>query len=60
MNELEIKMIEQFLARLTTVRDGWQHKSKWNQALGSDFLTLYIEDYKERLKLLLEDDNKDK
>ena len=59
MKELEIKMIEQFLARLTTVRDGWHHKSKWNQELGSDFLTLYIEDYKDRLdKLLKEKDNK--
>lgn len=54
----EIKLIEQFLARLTTVRDGWHHKSKWNQELGSDFLTLYIEDYKDRLdKLLKEKDS---
>ena len=49
----EIKLIEEILARITIVRDGWQHKSKWNQELGSDFLSLYIKDYKERLDKLL-------
>ncbi len=57
MKELEIEMLEQILARLTTVRDGWNHKSKWNNELGSTFLDLYVEDYKDRLKLLLGDNN---
>lgn len=49
----EIKLIEEFIARASVVRDGWQHKSKWNQELGSDFLSLYIQDYKDRLNELL-------
>jgi hypothetical protein len=53
MNEREL--LEQIIARLTTVRDGWNHKSKWNNELGSTFLDLYVEDYKDRLKLLTDD-----
>lgn len=50
MEELkEIKLYEEILARLTTVRDGWNHKSVWNNKLGSSFLDLYVDDYKERL-----------
>jgi hypothetical protein len=52
-NQTTLEFLDEILARLTTVRDGWQHKSKWNQALGSDFLNLYIEDYKERIDKLL-------
>lgn len=52
-NDKEFKILDEILARLTTVRDGWQHKSKWNNALGSSFLELYIDDYKERIHNLL-------
>lgn len=48
----KIKLYEEILARLTTVRDGWNHKSVWNNKLGSSFLDLYVEDYKGRLNEL--------
>lgn len=51
----ERELLEQIIARLSTVRDGWEHKSKFNKELGSTFLDLYIEDYKDRLKLLDEE-----
>ena len=49
----EFKILGEILARLTTVRDGWQHKSKWNNSLGTSFLDIYIDDYKERVDKLL-------
>jgi len=53
MENPTLEFLDEILARLTTVRDGWQHKSKWNQELGTDFLNLYIEDYKKRIDKLL-------
>lgn len=49
----ELKLLEEILARLTTVRDGWNHKSKWNNELGTSYLDLYIDDYKERINKIL-------
>jgi hypothetical protein len=60
MKELEIQLLEQIIARLSIIRDGWQHKSKWNNELGTTYLDLYVKDYKDRLKLLLDDDESNK
>jgi hypothetical protein len=52
-NNVPLEFLDEILSRLLTIRDGWEHKSKWNNKLGSTFLDLYIEDYKQRIDTLL-------
>ena len=54
----ELDLLNESLARLSIIRDGWEHKSKWNQKLGTTFLDLYIENYKNRINILLNNNEK--
>lgn len=49
----EVTLLEEIITRLSIIRDGWAHKSKWNNELGTTYLDMYLDDYKIRIDKLL-------